>query len=302
MFTTAGLIRRYILGLEYDKPFSIRQLLAFGRRGAIDRYVGRLVQSSHLKRVARGLYVKWSGKILDLSDFEIAEAKAAGFRKEIVIHGLMAAMENGLLSNDDVYDMLLERHKDIRKGERGLDDLGIFGSGLPITENESRKPANQANQNGELEVFGTSGESEGAEKGFESGGEQSEVDLTNLPGHRFEVDEWTQVRRAASGGSTKLPAVFSINGSSSSFLSINGRIYTRSICQRYFQFGDTNIGKLFRALLKLGWDGCNLLVIQTALNSLTRAEKVTVKDAGKWLPAWLYDTLLAGLNLGVVLG
>ena len=80
-------IRRYIAQITEDSVFSIRELLSFGSRPAVDRAVGRLVQCGSLLRVARGLYIRPSGKPVDFAARQLAEVKARAFGKQVYTCG-----------------------------------------------------------------------------------------------------------------------------------------------------------------------------------------------------------------------
>lgn len=88
MWTTAK-IRRHILRLAHDKPFSIRDFLVYGSRAAVDQAFRRLVVRGEVIRVARGLYIKYNAPPPTI--LEVATAKAWAFRKTIVTHGAAAA-------------------------------------------------------------------------------------------------------------------------------------------------------------------------------------------------------------------
>jgi hypothetical protein len=88
MWTTAK-IRRHILRIADDKPFSIRDFLAYGSRSAVDQAVRRLVMNGEIIRVARGLFIKPRAPKPSILDVAIAKAKA--FKKTIATHGSSAA-------------------------------------------------------------------------------------------------------------------------------------------------------------------------------------------------------------------
>ena len=88
---TAARIRRHINNLTDDKPFSIRDFLNYGLRGAVDQVFFRLTKSREIIRVARGLYIKCG--VAMPSILEVATVKAAAFGRKIVIHGMEAACQ-----------------------------------------------------------------------------------------------------------------------------------------------------------------------------------------------------------------
>jgi hypothetical protein len=98
MWTTAK-IRRQLARMVGDKPFSIRAFLAFGSRHAVDQCFARLVKNGEVIRVARGLYIKPNSPFPSVA--EVALAKAAAFRRTIVIHGSQAAAFLKLVERSD---------------------------------------------------------------------------------------------------------------------------------------------------------------------------------------------------------
>lgn len=88
MWTTAK-IRRHILRLTDDKPFSIRDFLVYGSRAAVDQAFRRLVVRGEVIRVARGLYIRHNAPPPTI--LEVATAKASAFKKTIATHGAVAA-------------------------------------------------------------------------------------------------------------------------------------------------------------------------------------------------------------------
>lgn len=191
MFSAASQIRRHLYNIEEDTLISIRRLLIYGTRRAVDGAVGRLVRAGLLQRVARGLYIKPSGMGVEFSDFEIAEAKARGFGKGIYTHGDVLAAEMGITKPLDV-----------------------------------------------------------------------------------------AARRS-----------FAVEGSSSSFDSVNGRINLRSVCRRYLVLGERKIGRIARALITLRKDACLPQNVEPILRSLSRLERALLAGCAQWLPGWLSDIL-----------
>ena len=79
-----AMVKRYVTFLRDGKIFTTRDCLAFGKRGAVDQALYRLVKVGRIRRLARGVFVKELGYIKDFSIFEIAKAKAEAFGRRIV--------------------------------------------------------------------------------------------------------------------------------------------------------------------------------------------------------------------------
>lgn len=98
--TTALLIRRHINGLKQKQIFSIRDLLPYGSRGAVDLAMHRLVKNEIVFRVARGLYVRNYDAKKAPDDYVVSKIKAQAFAKETSSHGKKCVIDNRLLSFD----------------------------------------------------------------------------------------------------------------------------------------------------------------------------------------------------------
>lgn len=105
MWTTAK-IRRQLARMDGNEPFSIREFLIHGPRAAVDQAFARLVKNLEIVRVARGLYIKWGSP--PPSVLEVAQVKAAAFRRTIVSHGAVAVAR--LKLDDSVEGVKGEEH------------------------------------------------------------------------------------------------------------------------------------------------------------------------------------------------
>ncbi len=92
--TTTTFIRRHVFSLPLGRIFTTRDLLGYGRRSAVDQAVSRLVKSSTIVRLARGVFIRTGSPIPDT--FEIARAKAEAFGKQIAAHAGKLAFDLGL--------------------------------------------------------------------------------------------------------------------------------------------------------------------------------------------------------------
>lgn len=77
---TAG-IRAHIEGLSPTTIFTTRDVLKYGKRGAVDQYLYILVKRGTIRRLARGVFVQ--DKNVNPSIEEIAQIKAAAFARRI---------------------------------------------------------------------------------------------------------------------------------------------------------------------------------------------------------------------------
>ncbi len=101
---TISLVRRHVNRMDYGQPFSIRDLLAYGRRKTIDQYIYLMVKEGYLVRLAAGVLMKAGPCTPRPSAEEVAEVKARAFGRKIAIHGADGARKLGLNSkgNRDV--------------------------------------------------------------------------------------------------------------------------------------------------------------------------------------------------------
>src|SRR5579883_469382 len=81
---TAKKITRHVLRLPKGKVFSIRDMLAYGRRSAVDSAVRYMVKLGRLTRVARGLLMRPGRDLKNITPEEVAQTKAAAFGKLIL--------------------------------------------------------------------------------------------------------------------------------------------------------------------------------------------------------------------------
>ena len=88
----ASAIRRFVNALPDNQLFSTRDLLSFGTRTAIDNKLSRMVKSQQIFRVARGLFIKCTLALEEISLMDIAKAKAAAFGKSIATRGTEALL------------------------------------------------------------------------------------------------------------------------------------------------------------------------------------------------------------------
>jgi len=93
---TISLVRRHVNRMEYGKPFSIRDLLAYGRRKTIGQYVYRMVKGGYLMRLAAGVLMRAGPATPRPAAGEVAEVKARAFARRIGLHGAEAASRVGL--------------------------------------------------------------------------------------------------------------------------------------------------------------------------------------------------------------
>ena len=80
---TMSLIRKHVHSLFEGQLFSTRDCLNFGRRGAVDQALSRLVQMGVILRVARGIFLRQEARTRVPSIAEIAVAKAKAFFRRI---------------------------------------------------------------------------------------------------------------------------------------------------------------------------------------------------------------------------
>jgi Family of unknown function (DUF6088) len=103
MWTTAA-VRKYVFNLSDGQVFATRELLGFGKRGAVDKALGRLVGAAVIVRVARGVFVKpfydSCGKLILPTLAQIVMTKAQAFGKQIFTHGKDAAHAFGFVESD----------------------------------------------------------------------------------------------------------------------------------------------------------------------------------------------------------
>jgi len=84
MWVTAS-IKRHILKLPIDQPFTTRDCLVHGVRSAVDQALYRLVKNGTVRRLARGVFVRHESRWY-FSVFEIAKLRAEAFGRKIMRH------------------------------------------------------------------------------------------------------------------------------------------------------------------------------------------------------------------------
>src|SRR5271163_787705 len=91
-------IRRFVFNFPLDQIFTTRDCLKFGLRNAVHVALFRLVEEGIIIRLARGVFIREGSNLKNIGPWEVAEAKAKAFGKEIAKHGAKIAMELGLTS------------------------------------------------------------------------------------------------------------------------------------------------------------------------------------------------------------
>jgi hypothetical protein len=91
--------------------------------------------------------------------------------------------------------------------------------------------------------------------------------------------------------------VYAIDGATSSFGSIHGRIYFKAYAPRKLSLGDTPVGLAIRALWHhrhwaFAWRLWNILRLR-----LHRTEREQLRNSCAIMPAWLVDIVVYGLSL-----
>ncbi|MBY0357025.1 MAG: hypothetical protein K2W82_03410 [Candidatus Obscuribacterales bacterium] len=115
----AAWIKRHIACLEDDKPFSTRDFLRYGSRGAIDQTLWRLVKKGEIVRVARGLFIRKGAEKPTIK--EVAEAKAKAFGRTIIAAGEEVAKKLGLIEAENISETVYAvngRSSSFRCGEQ----------------------------------------------------------------------------------------------------------------------------------------------------------------------------------------
>jgi hypothetical protein len=92
-------VSRHIRQLKGEEPFSIRDFLHYGTRGAVDQAFYRLVKAGRLKRIAQGIFIKPHSAMP--STLAVAKLKATSFGKTIAMHGSKAAQYLGIAPSVD---------------------------------------------------------------------------------------------------------------------------------------------------------------------------------------------------------
>ncbi len=89
-------------------------------------------------------------------------------------------------------------------------------------------------------------------------------------------------------------SIFSVIGSSSSFLYGSIRIRLRAAAPRKIRLADRKSGQAIRALWHLGRFACTPGAIMAATQSFGRSDREEVRQSARWMPAWLSDQFYAG--------
>jgi hypothetical protein len=82
-------------------------------------------------------------------------------------------------------------------------------------------------------------------------------------------------------------SIFAKNGSSSSFWTIRGRAYLKSMSARKIDLCETKVGRIIYALWHLGLNGCSRSDVWLASNNLGRSERNQLWLATSKMPDWL---------------
>jgi len=101
-----GAIRAYINALASDVIVTTRELLEYGYRSTVDQSTSRLVKEQVLRRVARGLFVKFDAP--DPTALEVARTKAAAFGKTLVTDGQKIACELQLATEEELPQIVFQ--------------------------------------------------------------------------------------------------------------------------------------------------------------------------------------------------
>ncbi len=93
-------IRKFIFALPSGALFTTRDCLGFGRRGAVDTALHRLVYLGIINRLARGVFVRADKDLRTISVREVVDKKVRAFGKEVIEHGKKSAKEFACLSGN----------------------------------------------------------------------------------------------------------------------------------------------------------------------------------------------------------
>lgn len=94
---TSSKILRHIDNLRRDEVFTTRDMLSYGRRGAVDQTLYRLVKGGFIIRLARGVFIKNVEHQRDVGVTELARIKANAFGKQVMTHAHDCAIKMGLI-------------------------------------------------------------------------------------------------------------------------------------------------------------------------------------------------------------
>lgn len=101
---TSARIHQHIDQLNHGEVFTTRDMLTYGRRGAVDQTLYRAVKYGLIIRLARGVFIKNSIGQRIVSVAEVARVKTAAFGKELMTHAHDCAIKLGLIAgpNEEV--------------------------------------------------------------------------------------------------------------------------------------------------------------------------------------------------------
>jgi hypothetical protein len=85
---------------------------------------------------------------------------------------------------------------------------------------------------------------------------------------------------------------FTVNGRTTSFVSIHGRIIFRGTTAKDVRKGNNPVGLIVRALKHLGRHKLTMQVVERVTYGLMRTERNKLKLDVKWMPAWMGDEFI----------
>lgn len=98
--TTMERIQIHLDSIPAMQPFSLKDVMEFGSRAAVDQALSRMARQNKLMRVARGIYMRTSGNpyvgAVPPDPALVAKAVAARTGDTIQVHGVEAARRMGL--------------------------------------------------------------------------------------------------------------------------------------------------------------------------------------------------------------
>lgn len=94
-------IRTYVATLPEGEPFTVRELLTFGPRTAVDQAISRMARAGELERPARGVYARPKmnpvlGRKVPVTPEQVVAALARSNGTKFRVHGAEAARRFGL--------------------------------------------------------------------------------------------------------------------------------------------------------------------------------------------------------------
>jgi len=92
-----------------------------------------------------------------------------------------------------------------------------------------------------------------------------------------------------SSANDQTKATFAVNSHSSSFWTIQGRVYLRGIGPRKVALSETEVGQIVYALWHLGASQCSQQEVTTITRNLKRTEREQFRLAASLMPAWLNE-------------